>query len=36
MDVKKLKNNLESIVQKYEKNKETISEIENNKDFDIC
>ena len=36
MDIKKLKNNLESIVQKYEKNKEKISEIENNKDFDIC
>ena len=36
MDIKKLKNNLESIVQKYEKNKETIIEIENNKDFDIC
>lgn len=36
MDIKKLKNNLESIVQKYEKNKEIISEIENNKDFDIC
>ena len=36
MDIKKLKNNLESIVQKYEKNKETIIEIENNKDVDIC